>query len=276
MSIFNHKDYKDFLNEVYFLKKKKRPSYSFRQFSNDMGFKGAAYIKLLIEEKHSLSDKGVEKISKALNLNENETKYFLLLAEKSKCKSFERRQEICLELDQIAGTNSRGKKIDHSIFFTNRMCGIIIFLIDIYQEKFVPEPLWVSQKTLIKCDLGQIREALNFLIQSKYIIKVQNTYEIMYENFYSSDEIENKYLKHAHTLFLNEAISSLSLPVSNREFANVTLITGKKNFNEIKSYVKKFRDEFKQKVNLLNEKDTSKDSKKICISLNLQMYPLTK
>lgn len=83
MKIFDYSSYEEYLKEIYLLKKKKRPSYSYRQFSKDMGFKSPGYIKLIIESKHSLSERGADTICQALELDENESEYLHLLVKKS-------------------------------------------------------------------------------------------------------------------------------------------------------------------------------------------------
>ena len=213
MRIFEFSDYRDYLKEVHFIRKQKNPSYSFRQFSKDMGFKSPGYIKHIIEDKHSLSERGAEKICSSLKLNQNETDYFFLLVERKTSNSSEKLREISDKLEKIASNSHQAQKIDHKLFFTNRMCGVLIFLVKIYKEKFIADPVWIMNRTTIDCSIPQIREALRFLIDSQYIVNENGCYVIKYENFYTSDEERNENLRLAHMAFLKEASASLSLPL---------------------------------------------------------------
>jgi uncharacterized protein (TIGR02147 family) len=75
-SVFQYRDYRQFLCDFYHYKKLTNPYYSYRLFSMKAGFRAPNLLKLVMDGQRNLTRDSVEKFSRALKLTDAEAAYF--------------------------------------------------------------------------------------------------------------------------------------------------------------------------------------------------------
>ncbi len=75
-SIFQYRDYRQFLYDFYHYKKLTNPYYSYRLFSMKAGFRAPNLLKLVMDGQRNLTRESTEKFTRALKLSDAEATYF--------------------------------------------------------------------------------------------------------------------------------------------------------------------------------------------------------
>ena len=273
VNLFNFKDYRLYLQALYKQIEQGEPKYSLRRFSIDMGFTGSGYIGRIIKKEKNLAHKGIQKIIKSLNFSRMESEYFQLIVEYCHERNKEAKAKIIERLKSIKKEN---KKIileePLSYFLTNRMCSIVLMLVDYYGEDFRPDPIWIIRRVRIQTNIDEINGALYFLLKKKMLVKVDGRYKNINRVIGTTEDVKSEAIQSAHRQFLKESSDALSFNVNEREFGHITVLINEPHFEKLKLKIKEFRDEIREVANNFS-KDNSKD--KIAIAINVQLYPVT-
>ena len=272
--IYQYSDYRDFLLDYYNYKQTKIKGYSRRQMVVELGFSSPGYLTLIINKERNLGRNGAKKISLALKLNENEERYFLCLVRYCNAK-IEKKEKLFRELQSYVPKSIKKTLRDSDkYFYENRMCGVILMLINVYRERFNLDALWIFNRVRLKTTVQEINNAIVYLKEEKLIEKSGEHYVNMAKSIKSPDEEKSEIIQLAHKQFLEEAKNALSIPLESREFAHLTFTIGSDDFPAVKAKIKKIQEEFRYFLADLQKK--SKMKNKTAVSLNIQLYPITK
>lgn len=275
INIFDFTCYKAYLESIYAHRKKRNSSYSMRKFSQDLGFSGPNYAAVLIEGKRKCNKASIEKVCDSLGLKNIQREYFRLLVQSHFSQGSEKSKIVARALK--LNSNLKGFMISDSLgyYLENNACRHITYLLQVYQEEFVADPLWISRKIRINISIEKIRSALNFLIEFGFIKKVDYQYTNSQTNLVTKDEIPSRSIKIAQEHFLNEAIEGLSFGLKEREYGNITVSLHSDLVPKLKLKLKEIRNNLKSWITEKNSSYAS-DSKEsfLAISVNFQMYPI--
>jgi uncharacterized protein (TIGR02147 family) len=100
-SLFEYLDYREYLKDYYAGRKADNASFSYRYFSDLIGFKTKDFIFRVIRGQKNLSKKSVNKISAAIGLGKRETSYFEDLVLFNQAKTHDERERYHKRLDSI-------------------------------------------------------------------------------------------------------------------------------------------------------------------------------
>jgi uncharacterized protein (TIGR02147 family) len=75
-SIYGYANYRAFLKDFYYEKKRNNPYYSYRLFSMKAGFRAPNLLKLVMDGDRNLTRNSLAKFVRALKLGEHEAQYF--------------------------------------------------------------------------------------------------------------------------------------------------------------------------------------------------------
>jgi uncharacterized protein (TIGR02147 family) len=75
-SIFEYRNYRQYLHDFYHYKKLSNPYYSYRLFSMKAGFRAPNLLKLVMDGQRNLTRESTDKFTRALKLNDAEAAYF--------------------------------------------------------------------------------------------------------------------------------------------------------------------------------------------------------
>ncbi len=86
LDILSYKSYRAFVQD-WFLLRKSRRSFSYRQFSSLLGLSSPNYLQLVMKGERNLSHELAIKVAEAMKLTHTETEYFLNLVELEHCST---------------------------------------------------------------------------------------------------------------------------------------------------------------------------------------------
>ena len=279
INLFDFTSHQRFLEAVFKSRRAKNPNYSMRKFSSDLGFSSPRYASVIINGSHKISDNSLEKICTSLKLKGKKKEYFYILVQIANCKE----EEKPALLKKALGINHSlsGLVLDDSLgyYLENSACRHITLLVQIFGEEFIAEPLWIARHLRSDVPLEQISRALNYLIKYNFIKKVDGAYINSQNNIVTKDEIPSHSIKKAQVDLLKEANDALKFSLEEREYGNISVPLAKDILPQLKEKLKKNRDELKMWINNRNKEVSEGNKSKtgfLAISINFQMYPITK
>ena len=276
ISIYSYLNYREFLLDIYKLIKEDDQSYSYRKFSGDLGFSSLGYIRNVIIGNKNLGKSGLFKISEYFDMNLKERDYFEEIVKYDHASTVEEKKSCLEKIKRISPTKfHRTITDDLSYFLANRACSLIGPLILIYGNDFSPEPLWIAEKLKIKLSESEIKKALLFLIEKEIIIVNNGTYQYQSRALRAQDaKTPTSRIQKFHKSILKESEHFLDISVEEREFNSQTMTIPKKKIEGLKEKIKEKNIELVKWIHNGEPKDGNQP--KICVSINSQMYPLTK
>lgn len=111
LSVFNFRDYREFLKAYYELEKE-NSKLSFALFAKKAGLNSPNYLKLVIEGARNLTQKNIFLFAKAMNLNDHETAFFETLVQLNQSQSKEEKTFYQRRFSELSVTKDERKKLD--------------------------------------------------------------------------------------------------------------------------------------------------------------------
>lgn len=99
--LYDYDDYRRFLQDYFDEQKKMRAIFSHRFFAAKAGFSSSSYCLNVIRGRFNLTPKSTEKMTKAMGLDNRQSKYFSALVEYNQAKRVEERESAWDEIIQI-------------------------------------------------------------------------------------------------------------------------------------------------------------------------------
>lgn len=271
-NLYDYDDYRKFLSDIFVVRQKKNPKYSMRKFGKDLDFSSPNHIADIIKGTKNLGLTGLRRIVSRLDLDKSQLEYLTNLVQLNHCDSDQERLALLTRLhDSKSNTGSFKISQKNAYFLTNRMCAIINILIDLYPNRFVPDPMWILRRTRVNASIDDIRSALIFMIKNKFISCENGEYTNQTQEIFSDDESYAKWVQNAHRCLLQEGELALKFPLEEREFASITASLPRENIEELKNRIKLFREDLHQWIQNKNQNS----DKRLGLSINIQMYPIT-
>jgi uncharacterized protein (TIGR02147 family) len=267
-SIYQYANYRDFLNDYYLNSKEVNKSFTFRYFAKLAGFGSCGFFKLILQGKRNLAPEGIEKISKALNLNKEESFFFLNLVLFNQAASREDKQ---LFADQLL--KSREYKKLHPLSEAQYSYFSKWYFVSIRElaglSDFKEDPEWISQRVKPEITVSQAKKALEDLIKLGLLKRDETGKLIQSEaNVATPDEVISVYLANYHVDMMSKAAESIKrFPREKREISSVTFGMSRENVRKIKEIIYECR----KKILEITTGDPASNS---VYQLNFQLFPL--
>ena len=163
-NIFEYKDYRVFLQDLYDYYKKTTDFFSFRYFSKRAGFKSPNYLKLVIEGKRNLSNYSMERFCYALKLNKEESGFFVKLVEFNQANSNSDRAQCALKLVQSKIYQKLNPLKKDQLKYYSQWYQVGIRELSLCQH-FEEDAQWIADQFMPKIDRDQAHKALDTLTQ---------------------------------------------------------------------------------------------------------------
>src|SRR5574344_2389720 len=103
--LFDYDDYRKFLEDYFEEQKNLKPVFSHRFFAAKAGFSSSSYCLNVIRGRFNLSIKSIEKMAKAMDLDNRQRAYFTALVEYNQAKRPEERDAAWNQIVQIRTQN---------------------------------------------------------------------------------------------------------------------------------------------------------------------------
>lgn len=269
--IFRYMDFKTFLSDYYQARKNSGRGYSYRQFSQQAGFRSPNVLKEVIEGQRKLTATSIERFTKALNMNPEEGEYFRCLVAMNQATSEAEREQFAETLKTLAPlAKSYELEADAMEFIQHWIYPVIQELIQ--ADDFRDDPLWVKRRLTSEVDIKDIAHALSFLKRKGFIYKgADGRFQAKDQVITSSDEVRSLALRNYYRRILEQSSRMLEeLPLEKREFGALILYLPEEDLVELKGKLKSFLTEL-HRWGLSREKKEGQ-----VVQFNFQMYPQTK
>lgn len=248
-------DYRDLLFKRFESLKAKDPQLSIRRWADQLDINPGTLSAILNKKRH-LPLKTFQKMKTKLNLNSAEAQLVIdsLFQEKIHNYSFEKRTRDAFELQSDTHYKVMAEWEHYAV----------LYLFDL--KNFEWDTDWISKKL----GLSQERtiEVMDnllklHLIRQKSIRSAERTHA----HINTSNDIRSQAIQAGHRNRLQKATSSLSLPVTQREFQAHTFAIKNKHLPLLKEMIREFVTQIETETTSL-EGDT-------LMQLNIQLFPLT-
>jgi uncharacterized protein (TIGR02147 family) len=268
-SIFEYDNYRSYLKDLYLNAKSKDRKFSFQYFANIFEFSSTSFFKHVIDGHRNLSEESVDRITKALKLNKEESLHFRNLVHFNQAKTTEEKETYSLEI-----LRSRTYRKIHPLkesqfqYLLNWYYVVVRELINL--PGFKEDPEWIAANTLPAITPKQAQEALDELIKLGMLVRNENGKLVQSDTIVATaDEVTSAMVARFHREFMKKASESIDLiPRENRDISSVTFRVSATTAKKFKERIQKFRKE------LAEEASRDPDPQAI-FQLNLQLFPVT-
>ncbi|MDR0516098.1 MAG: TIGR02147 family protein [Fibromonadaceae bacterium] len=273
-SVFAYSDYRAFMRDS-FAEKKASSRFSWREFAKRAGYASPVFLKLVSEEKSSLSEEGIERVGLALGLTDNEQAFFRLLVSFTHEKSNSKKQRIFGEMRKIASL------CKNSVLEANQY--------DYYKEWYhsvirelapnVSSELEISNLLTPKVPLPQVKASLTLLVKLGLLEKDSKGRFHQTDKHLTTGEsitatgrsISLMAIRKHHENMGKLAVEALEIvPKENRDVSGITMGLSKAGFEALKAELANFRRRIKE-IAMESESD-----EETVYRVNLQLFPLSK
>lgn len=238
--ISEYLDYRKFMSDFYSYKKNAFPHFSHAVWSNKAGFKSRSFLRLVMLAKRSLTSESIPPAAKALELNKQETEFFINLVNYNQSTDFKSRDFF---LNRLMKT-SVAKKItpihDSYRYLTNHLAPRVQTLLSIDGIKKNS----VHIAALLKASEAQINQALEAL-ESLHLAQFDSQtkeWKSVVENFQISSDLGNVALQSFHQKCLTEAVEAISLKPETRNFSSLLLVLSEAEYKAVLKEYDQFTD----------------------------------
>ncbi|PIR22225.1 MAG: hypothetical protein COV44_09005 [Deltaproteobacteria bacterium CG11_big_fil_rev_8_21_14_0_20_45_16] len=263
-------NYRDFLRSFVEYLRATSNEFSFRKFSKLAGFSSSATLKLLIDNKTNLSDKGVQKVAKGLGLKIWERDCFFHLVKLNQSKSLEERQEHyeALLKQKRYSRHYPLARAQYS-YYARWYYPVIRELIGL--ENFREDSGWIAKQLSPPITAPQVSEAINHLLELGLIIREKGRLLQARTSMTTGNEVSSTALMAFHKVMMAKAIEAqIEVSPEFREISSLTITLPQDQVSKLKEMIIKFRREIFDRFGEAGVKDDA------VYQINFQMYPLTK
>ncbi len=263
--VYRFQNYRVFLNEfVRFLREYRGLSY--RAIASRCQFASPNYLQLIIKSKKNLSEKSAKNTARGLNLDQDESDFFinLVLAEhgtsEQQLEAYDAMRRALAALDrQFIDDKSIHESWLHQVVFET-----------IRLKDFEVRKEYLSKRLGHLASPEELEESLRFLVEKGWIVTGENKqYSQRNVSFKVTNDIRRLDVQRCHLRFLDAARHRFIDDLDKREFQGMTLAIPSSRHKEFVAELRTFMDRIHEKF----QDDIDCDE---VYRLQLAFYRLTK
>ena len=266
-SIFAYSDYRAFIRDA-FAEKKASCRFSWREFAKRAGYASPVFLKLVSEEKSSLSADGIERVGLALDLTDKEQEFFRLLVPFTHETNNSKKQKLFNEMRNIAAV-CKNHIVEANLY-------------DYYKEWYhsvirelapnVSSEGEISKLLVPKIPLPQVRASIALLLKFGLLEKNPNgKYSQTNKHLSTGENISSMAIRKHHENMGTLAVAALeAFSKEERDISGITMGLSKEGFEAIKAELANFRRKIKEIAVQSEQEEES------VYRINLQLFPLSK
>ncbi len=261
--------YRDWLAFLFAEAKKKNNKYSYKLFSEDLGFSSPHISYILTMGIRKMSPQYATVLCKGLHLKGWERKYFLQMVEFTDASKDQDKQNALNAMIDLRESNSA--EVDDRLsfrFFRDWYHAAIFELVVL--PHFNPDPEHIAVCFFKRVSSEQVRESLQLLQDMGLIERDGESYKKSQKSLHIAPEISGLAVAGYHYQMIDLAKGSMSqTPAEQREINSLTLSVS----DEILQRLRKDIQLFKKYVIFLSEQCENPSQ---VVQMNLQLFPLTR
>jgi uncharacterized protein (TIGR02147 family) len=266
-SVFAYSDYRAFMRDA-FAEKKASGRFSWREFAKRAGYASPVFLKLVAEEKSSLSPEGIERVGLALGLTNKEQDFFRLLVPFTHETSNAKKQKLFNEMRKIAAL-CKNQIVEANLY-------------DYYKEWYhsvirelaanVSSESEISKLLVPKIPVPQVKASIALLLKLGLLEKEPNgKYRQTNKHLTTGENVSSMAVRKHHENMGNLAVAALeAVSKEERDISGITMGLSKEGFEAIKLELANLR----RKIKEIAEQSESKEES--VYRINLQLFPLSK
>lgn len=262
---------REFLARLFEEVRKVRPKYSYRQYSQDLGFGYSNYLHLIVRGQRPVSVKAAQCIADALDFKGATKQYFVTLAKHASAKTLAEREDhfetlLSLKNRELVSELDR----DQLEYFSEWYHPVIRELVGL--TDFDAESLHIIERLVPHLTPEQVRKSLELLERIGYI-KINETTNRYYQtktHVRTPAEVRGIAIVRYHHQMLELARESIvKVAPQRRDISALTV----KVTDDLAKEIKNDLQELRQKILDKSAKCAEADQ---VFQLNMQLFPFTK
>lgn len=265
--LFQHQDYRDFLQDYYLQEKKKQKPYSYREMAAQMGFKKSNFLHLVIQKKRNLSNEAIGLLSGFFNFTAIEKEYFKNLVLLNQSENKEDQKKYRAKLKNLLQRKPNPIQKDQLRFFSQWYIPAIREVLNL--KAFVSNLNWIKRKFIFPLTENKIREALEVLENLGMVKKIKQRWILQKEHLTVGEEVTEEMILQYHQEMLKISQMSLELPFEQRDVSALTMSLSQKEFEQLKKELIDFREKIQHRL------AHSDEEAQLVAQLNIQFFKLT-
>ncbi|MFW5968150.1 MAG: TIGR02147 family protein [Persicimonas sp.] len=268
-NIFEYLDYREYLRDYYRAGKENLSQFSHRYLARKAGFSSPNFFKLVMDGDRNLSSASVDKFAKALELDEEEKRFFADLVAFDQADDVDEKNAA---FERVAASQRfrTARRIDSSMFeYLSRWYHPAIRELAA-REDFRRDPEWISQQLFPSVPVDKVEESLELLFELG-LLEVDEAGEVHRgePSLTTGHEVGSLAIGNYHRQMLERASESIeAVPSEERYISGMTVCISPELVEELKERVQGFREV------LLDLCDRQEDPR-VVYQVNLNLFPLS-
>ena len=263
--------YRGYLADVFKCCRDFDAKYSYRKFSEDLGFSKTNALLRIVNGERNLGEKGISSICEALGLKKLKRQFFAALVKFENAREMEQREKSLLKLKSVrqkAIEDEGGRKSLE--FFGEWYHPIINELVG--KKVFYEDPSWIASRLYRRILPQQIKQSLKLLSEIGFIQWSEQAQR--YIPAKQKSRVEEKVVQFASVFFHQEMMdmakhSLTTTPAELRDINAVTISIHKKDIAKIKEMIATMCEK------ALQLETQGEAGSADIFQLNIQFFPLT-
>lgn len=261
----------EYLKKVFEHVKKRAGTYSYREFSADLGFGATNYLHLICTGKRPLSAKAALRMEEFLGLASNASHYFVTLAKYQNARRASERETlfetlVALKSKTLSNTLSR----DQLEYFSEWYHPVVRELVTL--PDFQPTGEWISSRILPRITPDQGRRSLELLERIGFLKRDPETgaWSQSAARVSTPHGAQAMALIRYHQKMIDLGKESITrVKSARRDISALTLTVSESLAQEIKEDIQAF------KKAVLEKAESSATAGESIYQLNIQLFPVT-
>lgn len=269
LNIFGYTDFRSFLKDRLGELKVENAKYSRRYISDRLGISSRNYLRMIIDGKRNISDQLMRKLPSVLDLNRDESTFFIDLVRYGQAKTVEaknealenlRRNKRFLEIHQLA--------MDHFDYMSDPLTLALREMVPL--KNFREDADWIQSRLSFKAGRKKIESGIAKLERLGMLERdAAGKLALAHMHQATGDQLGSLPLRSYHKNMLKRAAGAMELPTDQRHYGGITMSIPSDSYGEIVERFEAFIDEVRAIV------DKGDDPEQV-YHLEMSLFPLTK
>ena len=268
--VFEYMDYRKFLTDLFGVKKKLNPLFSYRSFNHAAGIRSSAFLKLVMDGKRNLAEEGIRKIIKGFQMDEREGRYFTALVYFTQSESLDEKNNFFQIMMEEKGIHDPKNLTPLQYHLLARWYYVAILELVCLTKPVQKNMTWLCEKLSPLVEKREINTAVHELIRLGLLVKDSNGFFARNNGSLSTpDEVASLSVFQFHKQMSGLAGKMIDfLPPDLREYTSYTTALSLESMQKIKEEMRGFR----KKIRKIVEADPH--PKVLVGHLNLHLFAL--
>ncbi|OGR04053.1 MAG: hypothetical protein A2284_12290 [Deltaproteobacteria bacterium RIFOXYA12_FULL_61_11] len=267
--LYTYTNYRNYLRDFYYERKKTLEGYSFAQFSTEAGIGSPNYLKLVMDGKRNLSQKSIGNFARGLGLTPGKARYFEYLVLFNQAADEDERTTYFRKMRMVKLKNRRERNLtDYEYEFLSKLHYNAVYELVLLTD-FRPDPAWITQRLGGLLSEDEAKRTLDNLQRLGFLREKNERLVQSFRKLQTPDEEINLALRSFHKKVMELGMAALNQPLDEREFRGLTIAVNRDRLPQIKERLKRF-------VKELNDELSQERAPDSVYQLGLQFIPLTR